>query len=157
MRRDPDGNVTTVAGGGGSLAEPPAPEDGQVAIAPTLSASDVAVGPDGSLYVADRASGGVYAVGGDGTLRVVASGEDLGIADQSAGGLDVAEDGTVYVSDARSDGGRVLRISRSGEVTTVAGGSEPHTSGSTPEHGSPATPVGLPGPADVVAATDGSL
>ena len=86
------------------------------------------VDADGSIIVADYHSNAVRRVARDGTVTTIWGGTGPGFRDgptetaQMAGpaGVAVADDGAIYVADARNQA--IRRISPDGIVTTVAGG-----------------------------------
>ena len=86
------------------------------------------VDSDGSIVVADFHGNAVRRVAPDGTVTTIWGGTGWGFRDgptetaQMAGplGVAVAENGTIYVADARNDA--IRSISPDGIVTTVAGG-----------------------------------
>lgn len=83
---------------------------------------------DGSIIVADYIANAVRRVARDGTVTTIWGGTGFGFQDgptetaQMSGplGVAVADDGSIYVADARNN--RIRRISTDGIVTTVAGG-----------------------------------
>jgi uncharacterized protein (TIGR03437 family) len=120
------GIITTVAGGGDSIAE------GIPAASARLAPSGVAIASNGDLYISDRDRDRIFVVS-NGVLRRYAGGgtdrgdgvpalnalliNPRGIALDSSGALFVSEDGL-----AENDGGRVRRISPQGEIRLFAGG-----------------------------------
>ena len=71
-RIQPDGTVTTIAGGNGSGSR-----DGPAETAQFAYPADVAIAPDGSIYVADRESHRIRKIAPDGTVSTVAGGGPL--------------------------------------------------------------------------------
>jgi sugar lactone lactonase YvrE len=128
---DPQGNITTVAGGNG-----PGLRDGPAREAQFNGPNGIAVGPDGSIYVADSVNHRIRRVTPDGRVETVAGtgptgmGQGGGFADGPARearfslpkGVAVAEDGTIYVAD--TDNTRIRVISPDGVVRTLAGSGE---------------------------------
>jgi sugar lactone lactonase YvrE len=121
----PDGNVTTLAGGGEGFA------DGAGASASFNTPSALALGPDGNLYVADTANNRIRKITPDGAVSTVAGDGTAGYVDGPAAkaqfngpiGLAVSPAGDIYVADTYND---VIRmITTEGLVTTVAGGGTP--------------------------------
>jgi RHS repeat-associated protein len=124
-RVDPDGIITTVAGGGtGGLG------DGGPATQATLfNPSDVAVGQDGSLYIADSSNQRVRRVDPSGIITTVAGtgvngfsgdgGPAIEAQISSPGGIALGPDGSLYIADSGNN--RVRRIGTDGIITTVAG------------------------------------
>ena len=86
------------------------------------------VDSDGSIVVADFHQNAIRRVARDGTVTTIWGGTGAGFRDgptetaqmYGPAGVAVAEDGTIYVADARNDA--IRRISPDGIVTTVAGG-----------------------------------
>jgi sugar lactone lactonase YvrE len=121
----PDGNVTTLAGGGEGFA------DGAGAAASFNTPSALALAPDGNLYVADTGNNRIRKITRDGTVSTVAGNGTAGYVDGPATqaqfngpiGLAVSLSGDIYVADTYND---VIRmITTDGEVTTIAGGGAP--------------------------------
>ena len=119
LRRTPDGNVTTLAGGAYGHA------DGKGSAAKFSSVGGVAFGPDGSLYLADGAA--VRKVGMDGTVVTVAKGLDsrtkedkptlFGGSYGNLAGVAVDSANNVYVADAGNR--RLFKINREGKVDVL--------------------------------------
>ena len=131
-RIDPNGIITTVAGGGD-------PENGFGEGRPATqvwfgSLGGIALGPDGSLYIADESFGLVRKVGPDGIITTVAGGGnpedyigDGGPATQAhlfyPTDVALGYDGSLYITDVIYNGtSRVRRVNPDGIITTVAGG-----------------------------------
>lgn len=111
---------------------------------------DLTTGPEG-LYFADAGVPGVYVVAADGTLTTVGTGVDA----QYAGGIDVADDGTVYVAENRLD--QVSAISPDGTSSVIAGNGETSWMNDEIGDGGPATDAVLARPTDVAVAADGRI
>lgn len=89
----------------------------------------LAFGPEGALYVADSSNHAIRRVAQDGTIETVAGTGfngftgDTGSASEAQlnfpNGVDVAEDGTVYVADRNNF--RIRRIDTAGRIDTIAG------------------------------------
>tara|TARA_R110002096_G_scaffold44524_9_gene119888 strand:+ start:46425 stop:47540 length:1116 start_codon:yes stop_codon:yes gene_type:complete len=94
------------------------------------SALDIA--PDGALYVTDSSNHAVRRISPDGTIETIAGTGTKGFAgdgDQASeakldfpNGIDVADDGTVYIADRNNF--RVRRIDSEGRIETIAGSGE---------------------------------
>jgi sugar lactone lactonase YvrE len=151
-RVTPGGVISTVAGGGTSLADGVAATSARLVLP-----SAVVVDGSGDLFVADysnrvrRVSGGVITtVAGSG---VYGTGGDEGsaVAAQLAGpnGLALDSGGNLYVAD----GSRIRRFRPGGTITTVAGTLTPGSAGD----GGPATAAGLNFPAGLAVGAGGLL
>jgi len=162
-RVGPDGIITTVAGGTGTMGE--SGDGGPATLAWLNLPYDVTVGPDGSLYIADAQDLRIRRVGPDGIITTVAGtgtyGEsgDGGPATQARlsepYGVTVGPDGSLYIADSIGQYGessRIRRVGPDGIITTVAGGGV-HGLGD----GGPATLAQLNGLYDVTVGPDGSL
>lgn len=141
--------------GGAAGCEAPSPDGTPVAEACVPLVDAFAFGPEGELVFAEP--GRVRRVAEDGTLATVAGGGaatgDGGPATAAivgrVGGLAVADDGTVYLSEAA----QVRRVGPDGVVERVAGTGVPGFSGD----GGPARDAQLDGPSSVALAPDGAL
>lgn len=124
-RIDPDGLVTTVAGGREGFA------DGMGADAAFHTPSGMALDALGNLYVADTGNHAIRRVTPAGEVTTVAGDGTSGDRDgpphrarfNAPVDVAVAPDGTIFVADTYND--RIRRIDPSGMVTTVAGGTMP--------------------------------
>jgi len=155
-RVNPDGIITTFAGGGAN-----SPDGGGLAIEAHLRfPSALAVGPDGSVFIQD--SNIVYRVSPDGNINKVAGGGTSGLGDGGpaveaqlnssyAKSLAVDPEGNLYIPEYH--GFRVRRVSTDGIITTVAGNGTPDWSGD----GGPATQARLFYPHGVAVGPEGSL
>src|SRR5690625_3722339 len=117
---DPEGTITTVAGGGD--------EDDDLSLS-LEGRLDVAIDSTGTVYVATDHV--VQAVDPDGNLRTVIGDGEAGyagdggpVADASmgedVGGIAVDDDDNLYIADASNNA--VRRVDPDGEITTVGGG-----------------------------------
>jgi len=140
------GTVQTVVGNGIHAYS----EIGVTALeTPLENPIDASYGPDGLLYVLPQHEGRVVRVEADGTIgRCVGTGEigdsgDSGPALEAqlgyGGGLAIASDGTLFVSDNTSS--RVRRAMLDGAIDTVLGTGE---AGSGPVAYGPETPIRSP-------------
>ncbi|MGH9928293.1 MAG: hypothetical protein ACREA9_03585 [Pyrinomonadaceae bacterium] len=119
LRRTPDGQVTTLAGGAYGHA------DGKGTAAKFSSIGNIAFGPDGDLYVSDGTT--VRKVAMDGTVVTLAEGLDartkedkptlFGGSYGSLAGLAVDALGSVYVADAGNR--RLFKIDRENKATVL--------------------------------------
>lgn len=142
-RIDPDGTVTTIAGGEEGFA------DGEGDRARFATPSGIAVAPDGSLIVADTGNHAIRRVTRDGKVNTLAGDGSPGLQDGPGhqarfnGPMDVAVDsnGSVYVADTYNDA--VRRIARDGTVTTLAGGGGPGFADGTGGEARFDTPTGI--------------
>ncbi len=150
---DPQGVITSIAGGGESAAET-AESPAEVTF-DGRTPSSLTVDQGGTVYFTE--TGWVYRVSSGGELSpVIREGTgfagDGGPAAQAllnqARGLAVGPDGTLYIADSLNN--RVRAVRPDGIITTVAGNGERQDSGDD----GPATDAGLHEPA--VVATDGA-
>ncbi len=139
-RLEPDGTVQTIVGNGiHAYSEP-----GALALdTPLENPIDAAYGPDSLLYVQPQHEGRVIYVNEAGTIeRCAGTGElsDTGDGGPAldatmgyGGGIAVASDGTLYISDQSFS--RVRRVSIDGSIDTVIGTGERGTgaAGAGPE------------------------
>jgi hypothetical protein len=146
----PDGTITTVAGNGTAGFT----GNGGPATQAELNApSDAAPLPDGSVLIADSNNNMVRRVAPDGTITTVVG---TGAASFSGDGgpatratlafpsdIDVASDGTYYISD--NDNNRIRAVSPGGIISTVAGDGTAGGGGD----GGKATSAQLSGPSSV--------
>lgn len=118
----PDGMVTTLAGAEEGF------QDGQGASARFNTPSALAVDAHDNLYVADTGNNAIRKIAPDGTVMTLAGGGDAGYQDGTARdarfnapvGVAVDSEGNVYVADTYND--RIRKVTKEGQVTTVAGG-----------------------------------
>lgn len=119
LRRTPDGNVTTLAGGAYGHA------DGKGTLAKFSSVGNLAFGPDGNVYLTDGST--VRKVAMDGAVVTVAKDLDkttaadkpalFGGAYGNLTGITVDANGNVYAADAENR--RLFKISREGKTEIV--------------------------------------
>ena len=124
-----DGTVTTIAGGNGSGLR-----DGPIDVAQFAHPTDVAVAPDGTIYVAQGPNDHIRKITPNGMVTTVAGNGSLdtnrdpalvrdGPADEAVffqmQAIALAPNGDLYILEQ----GRIRRLSPSGRVSTVAGGS----------------------------------
>jgi len=157
-RVDPNGIISTVAGGG-SAPWPEYGDGGPAVDAQLQSPSSIAVGPDNTLYIGQ--SGRIRRVGPDGVITTAAGTGSYdyngdGIAATAAnisGALDiiVAADGSVIFIDGGN--ARVRRIRTDGIINTIAGDGTTVYVGD----GMLATETGLEYPTSIAMHSDGSL
>jgi sugar lactone lactonase YvrE len=120
-----DGHVSTLAGGGRGLV------DGRGPQARFATPSALAIDASGVLYVADTGNHAIRRVTPDGQVTTLAGDGIAGDLDGPAGsarfnapvGVAVDTRGRVIVADTYND--RIRAISPDGQVTTLAGGTEP--------------------------------
>ena len=119
-----DGIIETFAG----RAAPGTPyqQEVQAVGARITDPSDLAVGPDGSVYFVEDGLT-VRQITPDGRIHKFFGGSPLhhsGVYSGDPTGVDVADDGTVYITDydnELSDGGQLISVSPDGRVRRVAG------------------------------------
>jgi sugar lactone lactonase YvrE len=136
---DPEGRVTVVAGIPGKAGH----EDGSLQEATFFSPRGIAVDSEGNLYIADTYSYAIRKVSPDGRVMTLAGGgltekrvysdgssrvvpvfeERDGVGHNATFGLPdaiaIGPDGFLYVTDSEHES--IRRVSRDGEVTTIAG------------------------------------
>lgn len=158
-RVDPDGKISTIAGGGGKDAD-----SGRAADLRLHHPTAIALGPDGSLFFTEAWYGDAHRVrrlDPDGTLSTIAGGSARG-SDGDGGpalkaklsdptGLAVAPDGTIYIADQSNH--RIRCISPDGVISTFAGAGMRGYGGDN----GPATKAELYWPTNLAIAPDGSL
>lgn len=118
----PGGEVSTLAGGGGSGYA-----DGKGAAAKFNQPLDVAVDAEGNVYVADNLNHRIRKITADGTVTTLAGSGAPGFANgtgtaaqfKNPSGLDIDKDGSIIVADRLNH--RIRRVSPEGVVTSVAG------------------------------------
>ena len=132
-RIDPEGIISTFAGGGTSRA--PVVNATEAEVVP----NGMAIGPDGLLYVA-ATNGGTYhvrRVNPDGKIETIAGLGPVGTVGDGGPalqarftvieGIAFGPDGSLYVADTGQR--RIRRIGQDGIVTTIAGSGQACTSG----------------------------
>lgn len=154
---DPDGTITTVAGGGAGNGSP-APRG--LASEAELGGPTIDVDGDGTLYIADADHHRILRADVDGRYETIAGtgapgfSGDGGPATQaeifSPWSPAVSPDGSVYFADGTA---RIRRIDRDGVITTVAGTGTPGISGD----GGLASRAGIRKVEDIAFDTDGNL
>ena len=125
----PSGVVTTLAGNSAGLA------DASGVAAKFSNPAGLTMDASGTLYVADEFNNAIRRVTPDGTVTTLAGGGSSGSADGTGTsaqfnlpkGLTIDRSGNLYVSEI---GSHVIRkVTPSGVVTTLAGGSEGYADG----------------------------
>jgi sugar lactone lactonase YvrE len=127
---DPDGNVSTLAGGNGAGLRDGPPGEAQFS-----SPGGLAIGPDGFIYVADAGNHRIRRVSRDGHVETLAGSGPTGLGRGGFGDgpaetarfhlpkdVAVAGDGTIFVADTVNY--RIRIISPDGIVSTLAGGDQ---------------------------------
>jgi sugar lactone lactonase YvrE len=128
-RINPQGVVTTLAGGADAGEDAGGYADGPATVARFSYPTGLAVDATGIVYVADTYNARIRAVSPQGVVRTVAGpGEDGGVDGPAAlasfsdpAAIAVAGSGNLYVLDKSN---RVRLISTRGEVTSLAGSGE---------------------------------
>ena len=151
----PAGTLSIAAGNG--WPAPPIP--GPAVKSPLYMPSGIAIDSHGDLFIADASNGVVEKVTPSGMLSIVAGGGDgntlgPGLATKSflgePSGVAVDRDGDLYIADMDNDA--VAKVTPSGMLSIVAGGSQ----GNTPIPG-PAIKSPLAGPSGVAVDSQGNL
>lgn len=120
----PDGIIDTVAGTGDAGFS----GDGGPAVQADLeSPGSLAFAPDGALYIGTGSR--VRRIDSDGTIRTIAGTGEYGFSGDGGpatdatltypSGIDVAPDGTVYISDQYNQ--RIRKVTPDGTINTIAG------------------------------------
>ena len=128
----PSGAVTTVAGNGTSGYV-----DGSIASARFSGPSAIAVDSQGNLFVADgqfrlrkiTPSGQVSTLAGGSYGSADGTGSEAQFS--SIAGMDIDKDGNLYISDQYNNS--IRKVTPSGQVTTIAGGSQGAADGTGPD------------------------
>jgi streptogramin lyase len=123
----PSGDVTTIAGQGGSTTS----TDGNGTAATFNQPSGIAVAADGSLYVGEYSGNKIRKIATNGDVTTIAGDGTAGFADGNGSNakfngikqLSIAPDGNIYVADFSNY--RVRKVTPTGDVTTFAGSSNP--------------------------------
>jgi len=148
--------ISTVAGGGNSLAE------GIIATQARLIPIGLAIAPDGSLYIANLDN--LRKVSPDGTITTVAGPGtwwaygDGGLATQAfvrPFGIAIAPDNSLYIADAYNN--QIRKVSPDGIITTVVGKTGKRPTWGFSGDGGLATQAELASPNSITVAPDGSL
>jgi RHS repeat-associated protein len=146
-RIDPEGVISTFAGGGTSTAPVVQATDARV------TPNGMTIGPDGLLYVVATAGGAyqVRRVNPDGVIETIAGLGPVGTVGDGGPalqarfglleGIAFGPDSSLYVSDTQTH--RVRRIGTDGIITTVAGNGQTCTSGQPCGDGGPATQAAI--------------
>ena len=131
----PTGDLEIVAGGVFDDEEDDLGDGGPAREATLTGPSDVAVGPDGTLFITDTGNARIRRVAPDGVITTFAGGGDpdelgdggsaLAASLHGPRGIEVTDDGMVYVADTGAD--RIRRITPDGRIATAAGGGTPAT------------------------------
>ena len=142
----PDGSIYVADTGNGRVRWI-SPDGVITTVLKTPEPARIAVSPEGDLFVFDRTQRRIIRRQVNGFVRTV-------LADQGLGaevGLDAGPGPTLYLADAEHH--RLLRLDRSGRVTTVAGDGKAGFAGD----GGPAAMARLDTPTDVALGPDASL
>jgi sugar lactone lactonase YvrE len=138
----PGGTITTVAGNGYVTYS----GDGGPATAAGFTPAGLAADSSGNLYIADQSNarlrkispaGTITTVAGNGTLYAGEGGQAAAAQFGQLSGVAVDLAGNLYIADR--DDSRILKVTRDGLISTVAGNGNPGSSGD----GGPATSAQL--------------
>jgi DNA-binding beta-propeller fold protein YncE len=122
---DEKGSVTTIAGSGAVGLK-----DGKASEATFDSPVGVAVDEDDNIYVADTYNDSIRRIDKDGNVTTIAGTNTPGYQDGAAqtamfdtpSGIAVDKQGNIFVADTGNNA--IRKITKQGEVTTIAGGSQ---------------------------------
>lgn len=142
-RITPQGVVETAVGSEEGFA------DGAAREAKFNTPSAIAIDDDDNLYIADTGNNRIRKLDSKGQVTTVAGTGAAGFADGAAReaifdapiGVAVDEDGNVYVADTYND--RIRKISKDGQVTTIAGTGVPGYKDGTVSEAQFDTPCGI--------------
>jgi sugar lactone lactonase YvrE len=152
---DPDGNVTTVAGGA-TLGF----ADGPGTTAQFNGLENLAIGQQGLIYAADTFNNRIRVIDVNGNVTTFAGNGSAGYLDGPAAsaefnlpeGVALDQVGNVYVADTGN--GRVRKIDTVGNVTTIAGNGAACATDGT---GGPNGTATLAGPDDIAVMPNGDI
>ena len=157
LRLEPNGTINLLAGSA-SATSGFAGDGGPATAALFATIRDVAVGPDGSIVVLsnDRLrrftpGGTITTIAGTGVAGFSGDGGPATSAHVNPTGIDIAPDGTIYVTDVATE--RVRRIGTDGVISTVAGTGVAGSSGD----GAAATAARLNDPQSIVVDPAGTI
>lgn len=165
-RIDPQGVVTTIAGGPTSGDS----GDGGPAVdAEMRTPTEITIAPDGSIYFSDNAAGRIRRIDADGIITTVAGGgpgpgpdellQDgipaVGATLRRPAGLAVDANGDVYFCERGTR--RVRKVSAADGLVTTVAGFHPRPNSFPVLDGMPATDAPLISPGDVVLDPDGGF
>lgn len=153
----PDGNINTFAGNG----DPRYNGDGRFATTAALDPRQLAVDGGGNVYVADNFNNRIRKISPSGVITTVAGNGRAGFSGDGGAATDaqlssptgVAVDGggNLYIADRGNN--RIRKVSPSGVIVTIAGGTTPGFSGD----GGPAGSAQLAGMSDLAIDSSGNL
>lgn len=160
----PNGIITTIAGNGDALNGINggySGDGGQASGAKLNYPMDVAIGHDGSIYIADSFNNRIRKIDPSGIISTVAgNGTDTYSGDgglavlagiNNPNGIEVDQDGTLYISDYRNH--CIRKVTPDGIISTLAGNGTAGYSGD----GGQTTEARLNYPSDIALRPDGSL
>lgn len=124
---DPFGQVTTLAGGGGTGLNGAGFLDGQGPIAAFLQPTSIAVDDSNNLYITDEGNHAIRKITPNGLVSTLAGNGQIGYLDgvgtaakfSFPSGISFGDSGYLYVTDSKNH--RIRKISLNGVVTTWAG------------------------------------